>query len=64
MVANMKYFFEKTLPFVVIQLKYIWIAFLGISVVASAIVIFYEPGLRLPEQEQFQLFKRDHVFEK
>ncbi|XP_063887367.1 protein dispatched-like [Scylla paramamosain] len=57
-------FFEKVLPWVVIKLRYLWVVILGSLAVCSALVVFYYPGLQLPDSQEFQLFSRDHVFEQ
>jgi hypothetical protein len=57
-------FFEKILPCIIIKPRLGWIIGLGSIVVASIVAIFYFPGLKLPDKEQFQLFKSDHIFEK
>ncbi|KAG0713160.1 Protein dispatched 1 [Chionoecetes opilio] len=57
-------FFEKVLPWVVVKLRYLWVVALGSLAVCSALVVFYYPGLQLPDSQEFQLFSRDHVFEQ
>ena len=57
-------FFEKVLPWVVIKLRYLWVVLLGSLAVGSALIVFYYPGLQLPDSQEFQLFSRDHMFEQ
>lgn len=57
-------FFEKVLPWVVVKPRYLWVVVLGGLAVCSALVVFYHPGLQLPDSQEFQLFARDHLFEQ
>lgn len=57
-------FFEKILPKVVVKLRNVSIGFIGLIILASTVAVFYKPGLTLPEQENFQLFKKEHDFER
>ena len=57
-------FFEKILPYMIVRPRLIWISLLGGLFVASAVVLFYFPGLQLPENNDLQLFTADHPFEK
>ena len=57
-------FFEKVLPCIVIKPKIIWILLFGTVALGGGFVVFYEPGLRLPDSREFQLFDRDHPFEQ
>ncbi|XP_063596522.1 protein dispatched-like [Penaeus indicus] len=57
-------FFEKMLPWVVVKPRYLWVLLLGTLSACSAVVVFYFPGLKLPDSQDFQLFSRDHVFEQ
>ena len=41
-----------------------WTLALGALVMSSCVALFYYPGLQLPDQEQFQLFTLEHVFER
>ncbi|KAG7174801.1 protein dispatched homolog 1-like isoform X2 [Homarus americanus] len=59
-----KVFFEKMLPWVIVKPRYLWILLLGSVAAYSAVVVFYFPGLKLPDSQEFQLFSRDHVFEQ
>eukprot|EP00095_Tigriopus_kingsejongensis_P008223 maker-scaffold604_size126151-snap-gene-0.35 protein:Tk08223 transcript:maker-scaffold604_size126151-snap-gene-0.35-mRNA-1 annotation:"conserved hypothetical protein" len=56
--------FERKLPHVIMLPRYLWISVLGALFVGSVVVVFYQPGLRLPDKEQFQLFKSNHIFER
>lgn len=49
---------------VIVRLKLAWFLALGSLSVAAAIVVFYSPGLALPDKEEFQLFTKDHPFER
>ncbi len=57
-------FFERALPAAVMKPRLVWITGLGGLVVASIAAAFYFPGLKLPDKEQFQLFKAEHIFER
>ena len=57
-------FCERALPYMVLRAKWVWIVGLGSLILISTVAIFYYPGLQLPNQEHFQLFTKDHVFEK
>ncbi len=57
-------FFERVLPNVVIAPRYLWIFTLGGVFACALVAIFHHPGVRLPDQEDFQLFRRDHYFER
>ena len=56
--------FESILPCIIIRTRLLWIILLGGSAAAAAVVVFYLPGLRLPDKEEFQLFKPNHFFER
>ena len=56
--------FESILPFLIIKTRLLWIIVLGGSAAAAAVIVFYLPGLRLPDKEEFQLFKASHFFER
>ena len=49
--------FEKWLPTAVIKPRFVWTIGLGSCIVVSLMVVFYYPQLKLPDKEQFQLFK-------
>ncbi|XP_069177966.1 protein dispatched isoform X2 [Procambarus clarkii] len=57
-------FFEKMLPWVIVKPRHLWVLLLGSLAACSAVVVFYFPGLKLPDSQEFQLFSRDHVFEQ
>ena len=44
--------------------RWLWIFGLGGLVIAAVVAVTYKPGLRLPDQEQFQLFHSGHPFER
>lgn len=56
--------FESILPYLIIKPRLLWIIALGGSAAAAAVIVFYLPGLRLPDKEEFQLFKASHFFER
>ncbi|XP_030756335.1 protein dispatched-like [Sitophilus oryzae] len=55
-----KQFLTKT----IINLKYFWTLLFTILALASTVVVFVYPRLRLPNSRDFQLFSSDHLFEK
>jgi hypothetical protein len=58
-------FFERTLPtLIILKARFLWILVLGGLIICSSAAVFYYPGLRLPDQEHFQLFTSDHSFER
>ncbi|XP_066965917.1 protein dispatched [Macrobrachium rosenbergii] len=57
-------FFEKILPLIIVKPRYFWILLFGALAVCSSLVVFYYPGLKLPDSQDFQLFSRDHFFEQ
>ncbi len=52
-----RFFFERVLPNAIIVPRHLWIFTLGGVFVCSLIAIFYKPGIRLPDQEDFQVRK-------
>ena len=56
--------FEKWLPTAVIKPRFVWTILLGSLIVVSVMIVFYYPKLKLPDKEQFQLFKSSHIFER
>lgn len=57
-------FFDRFLPWLIVKPRVLWVILLfGIAVYASILVLYY-PGLRLPDTADFQLFNRDHYFER
>ena len=56
--------FDTLLPRFIIKPRLFWITALGSLAAAAAFIIFYFPGLRLPDKEEFQLFKANHIFER
>lgn len=48
----------------VTKLHIVFVVILGIVGICSIIVVFYSPGLQLPDSKQFQLFQRSHPFEQ
>ena len=56
-------FFKSLFPRFVIKSRFVFIALFGSFAVGAMIVVFYYPGLKLPDKEQFQLFTANHPFE-
>ncbi|XP_075970868.1 RND transporter family member dispatched [Anticarsia gemmatalis] len=48
----------------VTRLHIMFVMVLGAIGIASIIVVFYSPGLQLPDSKQFQLFQTSHPFEQ
>jgi protein dispatched 1 len=48
----------------VIKLHLVYIMILGAIGIGSIVVVFYSPGLQLPESKQFQLFQSNHPMEQ
>ena len=57
-------FFEKLLPCLVIRFRFVWMIMFGGLWVASVVVIFYYPRLKLPSSRKVQLFSSDHLSER
>ena len=55
--------FECILPYVVIRMRYLWLAIFGGLGVAGVFIVLYYPKLRLPSSFEFQVFARTHPFE-
>uniref|UniRef100_T1JPJ7 SSD domain-containing protein n=1 Tax=Strigamia maritima TaxID=126957 RepID=T1JPJ7_STRMM len=56
-------FFEKILPCIVIKPRYLWLFLLSAIALCSVLIVFYYPGLQLPDSEEFQILSSDHPFE-
>lgn len=48
----------------VTRLHIMFVIVLGAIGIASIIIVFYSPGLQLPDSKQFQLFQSSHPFEQ
>lgn len=48
----------------VTRLHIIFVMVLGAVGIASIVVVFYSPGLQLPDSKQFQIFQSSHPFEQ
>ncbi|KAL1455288.1 hypothetical protein WDU94_009393 [Cyamophila willieti] len=48
----------------VFRLKYFWLIILSVITAMSAVIVLYNPTLRLPDTAEFQLFTSDHLFEQ
>ena len=57
-------FFEKLLPCLVIRFRVVWIIVFGGLWIASVVIIFYYPRLKLPNSRKFQMFASDHLSER
>lgn len=57
-------FLNFILPTIVIRGRYLFIMGFTLLAISAGLVVFKYPGLRLPDKDQFQLFKRNHVFER
>ncbi|CAD5121402.1 DgyrCDS9924 [Dimorphilus gyrociliatus] len=58
-----KLIFCKTLPKLVVKLRYVWIIFFTLLGISGFIVTFVTPKLKLPTSETFQLLKMDQPIE-
>ena len=56
--------FDQFLPWLVLKPKAVWLVLLLALSGYSGYVVFYHPGLNLPDTPDFQLFDRNHVFER
>lgn len=56
-------FFEKILPCLVIKLRYFWLLLFGTLGLASVVIVFVYPGIKLPTKEKFQYFSSNHLLE-
>ncbi|RUS87455.1 hypothetical protein EGW08_004771 [Elysia chlorotica] len=59
-----KVFFEKLLPCLVIKFRFVWIIVFGGMWIASVVIVFYYPRLKLPQSNKFQMFSSDHLSER
>lgn len=48
----------------VIGYPLLWIVILALPVLMAPIILFYRPGLRLPDTPDLQLFASNHLFEQ
>ncbi len=56
--------FSRWLPKVISKAWFVWITLLLLLGVAASVVIFYKPGLKLPESQDIQLFPDSNILEK
>ena len=56
-------FFKTLFPRFILKARYIFIVLFGALSIGAILVVFYYPGLKLPDKEQFQLFTASHPFE-
>ncbi len=59
-----KVLYEDVIPWLVLKLRFMWIILFVSLMAGSAIVIFYQPGLQLSTQSDFQFFISSHFFEQ
>ncbi|CAL9692176.1 unnamed protein product [Knipowitschia caucasica] len=59
-------FFEKVLPYIVINLRYLWLLWFLALTVGGAYVVCVNPKMKLPSLElaEFQVFRSSHPFER
>ncbi|KAM8706152.1 hypothetical protein ACLKA7_010437 [Drosophila subpalustris] len=55
--------FEERITHCIINYAFLWLILFAILGAASAIIVFWYPGLQLPEKQYFQLFVSHHPFE-
>ncbi|XP_041976421.1 protein dispatched [Aricia agestis] len=60
---DIKVIINRFLTMCIVRLHIVLVLLLGAIGIYSIIVVFYFPGLRLPDSRQFQLFQIDHPFE-
>jgi hypothetical protein len=48
----------------VFRLKYFWLVILSVITAISAVIVLYNPTLKLPDTAEFQLFTNEHLFEQ
>jgi hypothetical protein len=56
-------FFRILLPRFIVKARFVFIVIFGAISIGAALIVFYYPGLKLPDKEQFQLFTASHPFE-
>lgn len=56
-------FFKTLFPRFILKARYIFLVLFGGLSIGAIVVVFYYPGLKLPDKEQFQLFTASHPFE-
>lgn len=55
---------DRALIYMVTNLHYLWLAILGGAAIASIVIVFYYPRLKLPDSRTVQLFRSSHLFER
>ncbi|XP_034128147.1 protein dispatched [Drosophila guanche] len=55
--------FEECITQSIMNYAYMWLLLFGALGTSSAIIVFWYPGLQLPEKSHFQLFVSQHPFE-
>ncbi|XP_030553961.1 protein dispatched isoform X2 [Drosophila novamexicana] len=55
--------FEECITQSIMSYAYLWLFIFAVLGVSSAIIVFWYPGLQLPEKPHFQLFVSQHPFE-
>eukprot|EP00106_Octopus_bimaculoides_P008387 XP_014775829.1 PREDICTED: protein dispatched homolog 1-like [Octopus bimaculoides] len=56
-------FFKEFLPNQIVKHPYILLLFFGMVGIASAVIVFIYPGVKLPTKEKFQYFSSNHLLE-
>ncbi|KAH8242843.1 hypothetical protein KR032_002575 [Drosophila birchii] len=55
--------FEECITHSILNYAYLWLLVFGALGASSAVIVFWYPGLQLPEKSHFQLFVARHPFE-
>lgn len=55
--------FEECITKSIMNYAYLWLLIFGALGASSAVIVFWYPGLQLPEKSHFQLFVSKHPFE-
>ncbi|XP_037730791.1 protein dispatched [Drosophila subpulchrella] len=55
--------FEECITYSILNYSYLWLLIFGALGASSAVIVFWYPGLQLPEKSHFQLFVSRHPFE-
>lgn len=64
MTSISKTFFEKMLFNMILKFRFIFILIFGGIAIYSILIVVYNPKLKLPDSEEFQIFSAKHYFEK
>lgn len=55
---------DKLLILSIVRFKWLWLFLFSTLAIASALVVFYYPKLRLPDSRNFRLFQSSNLFEQ